>query len=81
MMARWFWIVMTLAFAGCGSGDKVGDTCTTAGALADQCGDDAVCTPEGTALVCAKICTLQSDCASNEACNGVTGSVKSCQPK
>jgi hypothetical protein len=81
-LTRLLFITTVLALAACGSGGKVGDACATAGAMADECGDGAVCTQEGTALVCAKLCAQQSDCASTEACNGVSGSdLKSCQPK
>ena len=83
-MIRSFFIpAFILALTACGSstGDKIGDPCQTEGSLSEECGDGAVCTPEGTALVCLKICDKQEDCAADEACNGLTGNTKSCQPK
>ncbi|APR83541.1 Hypothetical protein A7982_08890 [Minicystis rosea] len=81
-MTRAFFITAFIfAIAGCGGSGAIGDTCATTGATTNECGDDAVCTPVGTALVCAKICTAQEDCADDENCNGLTGNLKSCQPK
>ena len=59
----------------------MGDACSRAGALPEECADGAVCTPEGTSFVCLKVCEKQEECGANEACNGLTGNVKSCQPK
>ncbi|MFT3773567.1 MAG: hypothetical protein QM820_49965 [Minicystis sp.] len=83
MIRSFFMAAFVLALAACGSSaaGSVGDPCATAGATGDECGSDAVCTPEDTLLICRKICTAQEDCAANEACNGLTGNLKSCQPK
>ena len=48
----------------------------------DECETGAVCTNVSDALTCRKVCTDQTQCASTENCNGVSGtSTKSCQPK
>jgi hypothetical protein len=55
--------------------DKVGDT--------DECVDEAICTNESNgSQTCRKRCTEDTQCASSEQCNGVSGTnIKSCQPK
>lgn len=81
MMRAFLVATFALVLAACGSGTKVGETCTTAGAQTDQCGEGGVCTPEGTLLICRVICEKQEECGADEECNGLTGNVKSCQPK
>lgn len=81
-MIRASFLIFVLALAGCGSsGGSIGAACQTAGATTDECGDGAVCTPNDTELSCAKICQQQEDCDADEACSGLTGNIKSCQPK
>jgi hypothetical protein len=73
---------VALAAAACASSaPDVGEKCDKAGDVA-ACVETALCTNEtGGALTCRKRCTVQTDCASTEACNGVSGSnLKSCQP-
>jgi hypothetical protein len=71
-----------LALTACGGGGgSIGEACETAGATTEECGDGAVCTPVGTQLSCAKICERQEDCGADEACSGLTGNIKSCQPE
>ena len=89
-MKRWMrqlqtWLGVTgfaLAMAACAtSTPDVGDKCDKAGDVA-ACVSTALCTNESSgALTCRKRCTAQSDCASTESCNGVSGTnLKSCQP-
>jgi hypothetical protein len=81
MVRAFFAACFVFALAACGSSSgAVGDPCHTEGATTDECGDTAVCTPEGTELVCLKICEKQEDCGAGETCNGLTGNLKSCQP-
>lgn len=73
---------IALAVAACASSaPDVGEKCDKAGDVA-ACVDTALCTNESSgALTCRKRCTVQTDCASTEACNGVSGTnLKSCQP-
>ena len=67
-----------IAGVGCAtSTPDVGAVCDKAGDPA-ACVETALCTNEaGGGLTCRKRCTVQSDCASNEACNGVSGDRKS----
>lgn len=62
----------------------IGEACATKGST-DECVDGAVCELKGTSdaePVCLMICKDSSECATNEDCNGVTGSnVKACQAK
>ena len=76
-------LAIALLMFACASEGDVGDTCGTAGKTTDQCVAGAICTNgTGASNSCRKICTEQKDCATNEACNGVSGSsTKSCQPK
>ncbi len=77
-------LFLSAAFAiGCASEGAIGDSCGTAGKTTDECVSGAICTnSSGGKNACRKICTEQKDCATNEACNGVSGSsTKSCQPK
>jgi hypothetical protein len=75
---------MLLALAsivGCGS-KKIGEECDKPGAT-DVCESGGVCTKDtSNATRCLKICQQQTDCASNEECNGVEGSsLKACRIK
>lgn len=74
----------TLLFASalaCGKA-AIGEKCDTASST-DECADGAICTNvSGGGFVCRKLCTEQSQCASTESCNGISGgALKSCQPK
>ena len=73
-------ILASAVLVGCGGEADVGEECDTSGAE-DECVEGAICTAEGEAAVCRDLCADQADCASGEACNGVSGSnIKSCQP-
>lgn len=66
---------------GCAS--DVGDACDTRGAQ-DECVENAICdsTTDSAEPICLKVCTDDTQCASTEACNGVSGSnIKACKPK
>lgn len=74
---------LALALAGCGdTGAKIGESCATEGALADECGDAAVCARSvgERALVCNQICEKDDECAGSEKCTGLSGSAKACLP-
>jgi hypothetical protein len=77
-------MVALVAFgAGC-SDAEVGEECGESGVEAGECVDGAICGKHGTSgdLTCLKVCTVQTDCAANEDCNGVDGSnVKGCRLK
>jgi hypothetical protein len=71
--------VFALLTIGCGDAD-VGEECDEPG-MSDECVDGAICTNEEGGAVCRVQCTEQDDCASGEACNGISGTdKKSCQP-
>lgn len=74
---------LLVTVSGCSSQAGIGESCETKGATTTECVDGAVCEANATgAPVCLKLCTVQTDCASNEACNGVSGgSLHACQPK
>lgn len=73
--------VALLALTSCGS-PKIGESCKTAGDSA-ACESGAMCTNNsGGGNTCFKVCTADSECATTEQCNGVSGTnIKSCQPK
>lgn len=75
-----FSLAAALLFAtGCGK-PELGEECDEAGDP-DACEDGALCTNEESGAVCRKLCREQEDCASGEACNGVSNTdLKSCQP-
>jgi hypothetical protein len=76
-MRRW---MMTLAvvLSACG-GAEVGESCDTESSE-DECVDGAICSTDKGALVCAKVCDDDDDCADEENCNGNSGTnLKSCQ--
>jgi len=67
-----------VAMVGCSSGAAVGDACETKGDTA-ECEDGAVCDADsGVGTVCLLICESDAECASNEKCSGVSGSLKAC---
>jgi hypothetical protein len=80
-------IVLVLGASGlfataCGGEGEVGESCDTSGSE-DECVDGAICdSGDGDAAVCLAICEVQEDCATDEDCNGVSGSnIKACHPK
>ncbi|MCO4763936.1 MAG: hypothetical protein KC502_20650 [Myxococcales bacterium] len=74
-------LLFSVSLLACAS-SEIGDACDTSGA-ADECVEGAICTQINSGdNVCRKTCTADTDCGSEEACNGVSGSsTKSCQPK
>lgn len=61
----------------------VGESCATRGSQ-DECVENAICdtTSSSNEPICLKVCTDDSQCASDESCNGTSGSnIKACQPK
>ncbi|WP_437759370.1 hypothetical protein [Sorangium sp. So ce1389] len=85
---RTTWIGMGLMVGallawGCGGESALGEACEEEGADG-ECEDGSVCgKPDDTAaLQCLKTCVEQTDCPSDQECNGITGSdVKGCRPK
>jgi len=79
-MKKWLALVLVL-LVGCGRGD-IGESCDTSG-KEDECVDEAICTKGADgATTCRRRCADDSQCASTEKCNGVSGTnIKSCQPK
>ncbi|MEY3012482.1 MAG: hypothetical protein RIT45_1217 [Pseudomonadota bacterium] len=74
-------LAATVALVGCASAE-IGDSCDTSGS-AGECVDGAICTQISDGNnVCRATCTADTDCGTNEQCNGVGGSnKKTCQPK
>ena len=75
-----------LLFVGCGDdAGAIGSSCSTPGATTGQCSAGAVCgmhADSDSAATCLKVCSQQSDCATSEDCNGVSGtSLKGCRAK
>lgn len=69
-----------LALVACGAAG-LGETCDKEGAT-DPCDDGLVCGKEvDSSLRCQKLCTVQTDCAATEECNGMSGSLKGCRAK
>lgn len=77
-----FTLFGAVAAAACdSSGAAIGEACQTAGSET-ECVDGAVCDTVDTTIVCLEICDDDTDCAANEACNGVSGSsIKACHVK
>jgi hypothetical protein len=75
--------VLSLAAVACGGSGAIGEACDTPGATDDECEAGAICDEtESGDVVCLAVCEEQEDCASDESCNGVTGSsTKACHPK
>ena len=69
---------------GGGPGGAVGSACGQSGAP-EQCASGAVCGKPSdgtTSLQCLVACKEQTDCPSDQDCNGVEGSaLKGCRPK
>ena len=81
VVGLWLLVVVVVA---CGGEGKVGETCGEPGKVDGECVDGAVCgqSSEPAALTCLKQCDDQSQCGTNESCNGVSGtSLKGCRPK
>lgn len=72
------------AVVACGGhpGGTVGEVCDEAGS-SNECESDEICDDTGDGgRYCLRICTDHVDCASNERCNGITGSdIKGCHPQ
>jgi hypothetical protein len=75
-------LVLLVLLAACSEG-SVGDACESEGKIDGECEDEAICGKNKTgALICLKQCNDQSQCASNEDCNGVAGTnIKGCRPR
>ena len=75
-----FALIALLSSAGCSEAD-IGEECDTPGST-DECVSGAVCTNDSGGKRCRRVCSDDKQCASTEACNGVSGTnIKSCQPK
>jgi hypothetical protein len=87
MRATSFLGLLCILAMSCGSdnGGALGATCSQSGATTGQCAAGGVCGAhsDGDSIPrCLTVCTQQSDCASNEDCNGVEGSsLKGCRLK
>lgn len=73
---------VVLMFA-CSSEAKTGESCDEPGKTDGVCESGAVCGKDtSVATLCLKVCTVQSDCAATQECNGVEGSsIKGCRTK
>ncbi len=72
-------VAVLICGAGCGT-PELGEECDEPGDP-DACEEGTLCTNEESGAVCRKLCREQEDCASDEACNGVSNTdLKSCQP-
>jgi hypothetical protein len=77
-----FGLLGVVAAACGGGGAAIGAACTTPGNQ-DECVSGGVCDNDvnGTA-VCLEICTVDTDCEADEACNGVSSTnIKACHVK
>ncbi len=80
---RWLSVLSALLLVvavGCTGGD--GDGCSTPGSTS-ECASGTICTNlSGDGNQCRQICTLQTDCPTDQNCNGIANTtIKSCQPK
>jgi hypothetical protein len=79
--SRLFALLALTSALGCGGKGDLGDECDTPGST-DECVNGAVCTNDLGGRRCRRLCKDDTQCASFEACNGVSGTnIKSCQPK
>jgi hypothetical protein len=67
--------------AACGGASGLHESCTKEGQTGECVSGDVCAKQTNGAIECLKICTQQSDCASDEACNGTSGSLKACRAK
>jgi hypothetical protein len=79
-------VTFAAAFAfvlACSGESKLGEECDEVGKTEDVCESGSVCGKQTTgAIMCLKVCTDDSSCASTEECNGVEGTnVKGCRAK
>lgn len=74
--------LLALAIA-CGGANKLGEGCEESGKTEGECETGGVCGKSATdALVCLKVCAVQTDCAADQDCNGVEGTnTKGCRSK
>jgi hypothetical protein len=74
---------LALAINACSSEGKVGEECDEGGKTEGECESGGVCGKQTSgALQCLKICTVQTDCAADQECNGVEGTnTKGCRTK
>ena len=76
-----FALLALTAIIGCDGKADLGEECNTPGST-DECVSGAVCTNDSGGQRCRPVCSDDKQCASTEACNGVSGTkIKSCQPK
>ncbi|MDH5717204.1 MAG: hypothetical protein OEZ22_06165 [Spirochaetia bacterium] len=82
MKRKMIMLLMVVSFfASYNCANDIGESCETAGS-SDECSDDGVCGYYGAELQCLKVCAADTDCAANEACNGITSTnTKGCQLK
>jgi hypothetical protein len=83
----WKWLLgvtALLVLGACGSKAELGEECSEVGST-DPCEDGLVCDTLSTssaATACLKVCTADTDCASTQACTGVSkGNLKACHTK
>src|SRR5687768_4715716 len=74
---------LALAIGACSSEGKVGEECDEGGKTEGECESGGVCGKQTSgALQCLKVCTVQTDCAGDQECNGVEGTnTKGCRTK
>ncbi len=73
-------LAAAVLLGGCGKAG-LGESCTQPGHT-DECQSSLVCATEPAGpVVCLKLCTDQSQCATNENCNGTPTTLKACEPK
>ena len=74
--------LLALLPVACGGEKKLGEGCDVSGKTSGECESGGVCGKSVEALVCLKVCTVQTDCAADQDCNGVDGTTtKGCRSK
>lgn len=81
-LVSWSVAMLLLLVAACGDG-SLGDSCKTEGKVDGECEDGLVCgkRESSSSLVCLKQCKESNECASDEECSGLSGSLKACRKK
>lgn len=86
MLKKWLAVgfLVSVGMVSLACSADIGEDCDTEGS-SDECVDGAICgkrSDSDAKPICLKVCSADTDCASGENCNGVTGSsAKACRIK
>jgi hypothetical protein len=82
-MRRLLALLLVLSSTACSSEAKLGESCDEPGKTEDVCESGGICGKDTDgATRCLKLCSSDTDCPTERACNGVEGSsAKGCRLK